>query len=79
MSRFLFCHSRVEQRVGKSCSLTLHLPSSGQATDQSRLLATAEHPWQRGVLRCVRSPGSGAEQGCWWWQRGRGEPPQLGG
>lgn len=73
MSHFLFCHSRVEQRVGKLCSLALHLLSSGQATDQSCLLTIVEHPWQWGVPPCVPSPRSRAEQGSWWRQRGPGE------
>lgn len=72
MSRFLFCHSRIEQRVGKSRPLVLHLLSLGQATDQRRLPTPVEHPWQQGVPWCVPGPRSRAEQGSCWQQRDAG-------
>lgn len=69
MSHFLFCHSRVEQRVGKSRPPAPHVRSLSWDT-QSQRLSTAKHPQQHRVSLSVPSPRSRAQQGGCWQQGG---------
>lgn len=72
-SHFLFCHSRVKQRVGKSSPPAPPFLSLTQDT-QSQWLSTAKHPWHHRVSLSVPSPWSRAQQGG-WWQQGGGQSP----
>lgn len=68
-SYFLFCHSRVEQRVAKSGPPAPPVLCLTQDT-QSQGLSTAKHPRQHRVSLRVPSPWSRAQQGGWWQQGG---------
>lgn len=68
-SHFLFCHSRVKQRVGKPSPPASPFLSLTQDT-QSQWLSTAKHPWHHRVSLSVPSPWSRAQQGGWWQQGG---------